>query len=108
MILLQVSSNMSPKYPEGQFSEQDPIESGYRNPVHNVAVSSTPRIGSRHQWGDAVDVKPLNAPSGPMDSTDWTLLRSAAFDAGGGPEFVSFEPFEWDETHLHVDLRKWN
>jgi uncharacterized protein YcbK (DUF882 family) len=42
------------------------ITSGYRNPVHNVAVSSTPRIDSRHQFGDAVDIKPWESPSGAL------------------------------------------
>ena len=52
-------------------------------------------------------MKPWGALSGHLNETAWQLLLTAAYDAGGGPDYVVREPYDWDPTHLHVDLEKW-
>lgn len=78
------------------------VTSGYRNPYRNYQVGSTAYL-SRHQWGDAIDVKPASAPSGCVSLATWNQLHDAAVNAGGS----WFEAYNSDCTHLHVDLRNW-
>ena len=77
------------------------VTSGYRNPNQNAAYGGKPL--SRHQWGDAIDVKPASAPAGCISVATWNELVVAAAISGGS----WFEPYSDDCTHLHVDLRNW-
>jgi len=91
------------------------VTSGYRNPVHNVAVSATPHRDSRHQWGDGVDLVDVSLlvpnPSNPghnmLTPDGWNLLKSYAENAGayGNDDFP--ESYSDDPSHLHVQLKSW-
>jgi len=84
-----------------QFGYNIRVTSGYRNPYRNWQVGGA--YLSRHQWGDAVDVKPASAPGGCIGQATWNELHTGALNAGG----TWFELYSDDCTHLHVDLRNW-
>lgn len=73
------------------------FSSGYRNPVHNLAVGGA--LNSRHVHGDAVD---LHTPASP-DDTAYNTLRYLAKQVGCGVACV--EPRSISPAHYHGDYR---
>ncbi len=64
------------------------VNSGYRSPAYNRGVGGA--SFSRHQWGDAADVR--------SDAVDLLLLGSLCLDEGAG--WVGYY-----ESHVHCDWR---
>ncbi len=64
------------------------VNSGYRSPAYNRGVGGA--SFSRHQWGDAADVR--------SEAVDLLLLGSLCLDEGAG--WVGYY-----ETHVHCDWR---
>ncbi len=75
-----------------------PVNSGYRNPIHNAAIGGAPE--SRHIYGDAADIglQDWNG-DGTTDQDDWTLMYNAAHNEGAWVE----EPFSLTPTWVHMD-----
>lgn len=79
------------------FGSTPSFSSGYRNPVHNLAVGGAPN--SRHVHGDAVD---LHTPAAP-DNSAYDLLRHLAKNVGCG--YACVEPRSISPAHYHGDYR---
>jgi hypothetical protein len=62
------------------------INSGYRNPIHNDALSGS-ATESRHQYGRAADIRVLDFnQDGNIDKTDWDILSIEAQSRGASVE----------------------
>ena len=79
-------------------SQNMPVNSGYRNPVHNANIGGATE--SRHIYGDAVDIALRDYNNdGKVDREDWVYMRNAAYTEGA----TYIEPFYLTPTWIHMD-----
>ena len=78
------------------------VSSGYRSPEHNRHHGVGGKIGSKHQYGIALDITTidLNGDGSVTKSEDGPLMRNAADSAGAG--YVNYASYN---TIVHADWR---
>ncbi len=81
------------------------INSAWRNPERNEAVGGV--FESRHQFGDAIDIRPVGSVAGKTDAQLWCILVTAADNVPGANGFSEQGSAQIDcelrgVSHVHV------
>jgi hypothetical protein len=74
----------------------------YRSPNVNAKIPKSAK-SSAHIWGVGADMKPADAPAGPMLAAAWLTFRDIVRRGGA----VWTEPYEISKDHVHGSFEWW-
>ena len=79
-------------------TEAQIIDSTYRDPVYNLNFSK--HTDSRHQFGDAVDVKNVSGSQGEHDAKACLASKAGAYQFGGVVQGTCSNPYDADAYYV--------
>ena len=80
------------------------LDAAFRSPKRNAVIGG--KKLSAHICGMGADMKPVGAPGGPMDESDWNALAAIVSDRNIG-KAVYTEPFLDGPSHVHGSFEWW-